>query len=289
MAKELLQKGENMDIDKDNIEELKKQCLPDNSRLEELMSEKMTAESQKEFLELFKESQLYMPVAFSANMFEGIENAKEGDIFEPEGQVGFDIIYLTGDDGSKAVPLFTSEEMMKKAGVRSSVNVLFMSDLADMLKQTDRYSAVAVNPFCNHDVVIPMKMFLDLFHEPTEKEKEFIEMLENMLEILKEHSIELEENTTLFFRHDENVMVENAVDGVFVPNVPFSVSSNPKYGEGMKYTNILMMPKSKKILPIGPDEELDIVIAPGTEFKLEDTLDGTQNLWMCGAQPFYDE
>ena len=92
-----------------------------------------------------------------------------------------------------------------------------------------------------------------------------------------------------FFRHDENVMVENAVDGVFVPNVPFSVSSNPKYGEGMKYTNILMMPKSKKILPIGPDAELDIVIAPGTEFKLEDTLDGTQNLWMCGAQPFYDE
>ena len=29
-----------MDIDKENIEELKKQYLPDNSRLEELMGEK---------------------------------------------------------------------------------------------------------------------------------------------------------------------------------------------------------------------------------------------------------
>jgi len=48
--------------------------------------------------------------------------------------------------------------------------------------------------------------------------------------------------------------------------------------------------QSKKILPIGPSEnDLDIVIAPGTEFHLEDTMDETTNLWMCGAQPFYDD
>lgn len=278
-----------MDIDKENIEDLKKKYLPDNSRLEELMSEKRTAESQDEFLRLFKQSQLYMPVEYSANMFEGIENAKEGDIFEPEGQVGFDIICLTSDDGSKAVPLFTSDEMMEKAGIRSSAHVLFMSDLADMLKQTDRYSAVAVNPFIENGIIMPMKMFLDLFYEPTEEEKGFIKEFNRMLEIIRKHSIELEENTTLFFRNDENVMVDNAVDGVFVARMPFKVSSNPEYGKSLKYTNILLIPEGKRILPIGPDEELDIIIAPGTEFKLEDTLDGTQNLWMCGAQPFYDE
>ena len=49
------------------------------------------------------------------------------------------------------------------------------------------------------------------------------------------------------------------------------------------------MPKSKKFLPLGPEEELDIIIAPGTEFKLEDVLDETQNLWMCGNQPFFDD
>ena len=276
-------------MDEEKIDELKAQHMPDNSGLEELMKEELTPEMERKLLELFKESQLFMPVTYSANMFEGIENAKEGDIFEPAGQVGFDINYLTGNDGSKAVPLFTSDEMMEKAGARTSSIAIFMSDLADMLKQTDRYSAVAVNPFTDHDIVIPMEAFLNLFREPTEEEKRFFEELNNMIQLLKEHSIELEADTTLFFRHDENMMVENAVDGVFVPNIPFVVSSDPKYGEGMKYTNIILMPKSKKILSIGPDVELDIIIAPGTELKLEDTLDGTQNLWMCGDQPFYDE
>ena len=54
----------------------------DNSALEELMNKEMTVESQNEFLRLLKESQMFMPVTYSANMFEGIENAKEGDIFE---------------------------------------------------------------------------------------------------------------------------------------------------------------------------------------------------------------
>ena len=261
----------------------------DNSRLEELMGREFTLKGQNEFLSLLKDSQLFMPVTYSPNMFEGIENAKEGDIIEPEGQIGFDINYLTGDDGSKAVPLFTSSEMMEEAGVISSSCVLYMSDLAEMLKQTDRYSAVAINPFTENDIVMPVEAFLSLFHELTEEEKKFAEYLHGVLEALKEHSVELEENVTLFLRDDGNMMAENAVDGVFVSGVPLFASSNPEYGKEMKYTNILMMPASKRILPIGPDRDLDIVIAPGTEFRLEDVLDGTQNLWMCGEQPFYDE
>ena len=277
-------------MDKEELEKLIKETTNvDNSALEELMSRVLTAESEREFLKLFRDSQLFLPVTYSANMFEGIENSKPGDIFEPKGQVSFDINYLTGDDGSKAVPLFTSSEMMERAGMASSANIMFMSDLAEMMGQTDRYSAIAINPFTEHDIVMPMDVFLNLFHEPTPEEKEFFEVLEGMLKILKEHSVELEENATFFFRHDENIMVENAVDGVFVPHVPLSVSSNPEYGKNLKYTNILLMPKSKMILPTSPDEELDIIIAPGTEFRLEDTLDGTQNLWMCGAQPFYDD
>ncbi|MBE6507941.1 MAG: SseB family protein [Methanobrevibacter sp.] len=271
------------------MNELKEQYLPNNSRLEELMKQELTPEMEREFLELFKESQLFMPVTYSANMFEGIEDAKEGDIIEPEGQVGFDINCLTDKEGNRAVPLFTSDEAMESAGVRSSSIAIFMSDLAEMLKQTDRYSALAINPFTEHDINLPIGAFLSLFQEPTEEEKAFIKALNEVLEALKEHSIELKENTTLFFRHDENVMVENAVDGVFVPKLPFNVSSDPEYGKDMKYTNILLMPESKKILPTHPDNDLDIFIAPGTEFRLEDTMDGTQNLWMCGAQPFYDE
>ena len=277
-------------MDKEELEKrIEETTGVDNSALEELMNRELTVESQNEFLRLLKESQMFMPVTYSANMFEGIENAKEGDIFEPEGQVGFDINFLTGEDGSKVVPLFTSDKMMEKAGLRSSAIVIFMSDLVDMLKQSDRYSAVAVNPFTEHDIVIPMEVFLNLFYEPTEEEKAFFESLNEVMKVLKEHSVELEEDRAFMFRSDENILVETAEDGVFIPQIPFSVSSNPNYGEGLKYTNIILMPKSKRILPIGPDVELDIIIAPGSEFKLEKELDEFTTVWKCGAQPFYDE
>lgn len=257
----------------------------DNSSLEELMKKELTVEMQNEFFEILKESQLFMPVSYSKNIFEGIENAEAGDVIEPEGQVGFNITYITDSDGNNAVPLFTSSEILDSV-VESSSMAIYMSDLADLLKQTDKYSIIAINPFTDFDINMPVEAFLSLFEDPLEKQKK---SLNKILAILKEHSVELEENTTLFIRSDENFMIENAVDKVFTAKVPFYVSSSPKYGEDMKYTNILLMPKSKKILPLDPDRQLDILIAPGTEFELQDTMDGTQNLWMCGAQPFYEK
>ncbi|MDO5139468.1 MAG: SseB family protein, partial [Oscillospiraceae bacterium] len=97
-----------MEHDDSKLDELKKEAVVDNSKLEELMKKEITPEMQWEFFAIFKKSQLFMPVSFSDNMFEGIENAKEGDILEPQGQVGFDINYLSDADGNKAVPLFTS-------------------------------------------------------------------------------------------------------------------------------------------------------------------------------------
>lgn len=271
------------------MDDLKKEAQIDNSSLEEIMKKEITSESQREFFEIFKDSQLFMPVIYSENLFEGIENAKPGDVIEPSGRVGFDINCLTDSEGNMAVPLFTSSEIMESTGLRSSAIAIFMSDLADMLKQTDRYSVIVVNPFTEFDINMPVDAFLSLFEEPSDDKKEFLKQLIDLLDFMKENSVELEENTTLFIRSDENFMIENAVDGVFTPEVPFNVSSNPKYGEHLKYTNILLMPKSKRVLPTGPDNDLDIFIAPGTEFHLQDTMDETQNLWMCGDQPFYDD
>ena len=274
-------------MDKENLEDLKKEAVIDNSRLEELLNQffGLPDEGKNEFIELFKQSRLYMPIEVDVSAFDP-ENMKEGQVIE--GPRGFDIKYIENENG-KTVPLFTSDEVMENAGVRVSTYVLYMSDLAEMMKQTDMYASVTINPFTEHGLDITMETFLGLFKEASSEEKKMVDSLKYVLELLRDHSVELEKNTTLFFRHDENVMVENAVEGVFVPHLPFSVSSNPNYGEGLKYTNILLMPKSKRILPANPDDDLDIIIAPGTEFRLEDTLDGTQNLWMCGAQPFYDE
>ena len=78
--------------------ELKEDSVVDNSKLEELMKQDLTPEMQSEFFEILKESQLFMPVVYSENIFEGIENMEEGDVFQPKEQVGFNINYLTDKD-----------------------------------------------------------------------------------------------------------------------------------------------------------------------------------------------
>lgn len=277
-------------MDDKHLEDLKKDAQIDNSQLEEVLKKEITPEMEREFFEIFKKSQLFMPVSFESDMFEGLEDAKPGDVLKTPKQSGFDINYLTNSDGEKAVPLFTSDDVMRNAGVRSSVFVIYMSDLAGMLEQSDRYSTVVVNPFTPFELNIPMEAFVDLFREDCDDEKEFMDSIRELLNALKQHSVELEENSTLFIRLDENLMVDNAEDGIFTPPIPFYASSNPKYREDLKYTHILLMPKSKKILPIRPAENgMDIVIAPGTQFNLEDRLDEFTSLWMCGDQPFYEE
>ena len=55
------------------------------------------------------------------------------------------------------------DEVMRQVGVNGSVIAIYMSDLADMLKQTDRYSIIAINPFTEFDLNMPVEGFLNLF------------------------------------------------------------------------------------------------------------------------------
>lgn len=79
------------EIDEQNVVELKNETGVDNSRLEELTKEEITPIMQIEFLNMLKESRLYMPVSYSENMFECIESAKVGDVIGPTVQIGFNI------------------------------------------------------------------------------------------------------------------------------------------------------------------------------------------------------
>lgn len=135
----------------------------DNSRLEEILKKEITPAMQIEFFAALKDSQLYLPVRFSMNMFEAIEDAKPGDVFETNGQAGFDINFLTNAEGQKAVPLFTSDEVMKQSGLESSVMVMYAEDIAGMLKQTDRYSVIAINPFTEYEIFMPIEAFVGFF------------------------------------------------------------------------------------------------------------------------------
>ena len=263
---------------------------PDNTKLVELIKKMdaglVEAKTRNEFFEIFKNSQLYMPVMMSDNIFEGIENAKEGDVIEPEGQVGFDINYLKYDGDKKAVPLFTSSELMESTGLKSSAIAIYMSDLADMLSQSDRYSLIAINPYTDLSIDMPMDTFLKLFWQNP---------METMMEIIKmllEKSLELEEDYAFFVRDSEPFMKNDAVDGVFTPNIPFNVSTRRDFKKELEYLNILLMPKTTKIMYIGnvvDEDHYDTIIAPGSEFHFVEDVDEYTSVWKCGSQPFYDE
>ncbi len=174
-------------MDKQNLNELKEESAVDNSRLEELIRQEITPEMQREFFKELKDARLFLPVDFGPDAFKGIENTKPGD--EIEGPEGFSIQFLTDADGNRAVPLFTSEEMMENAGARTSVIVIYMSDLADMLRQTDRYSLISINPFTEFDLNMPIQAFLSQFEDEFHIEDVENKRLRQLLEDLSDDTI----------------------------------------------------------------------------------------------------
>ncbi len=283
----------NLKIPEEKIEELMKECAADNSRLEDLIKEMdeglVDSKKREEFLELFKKSNLHMPVILGEECFDDIENFEPGKIRITGENAGFNINYIKLDGDEKAVPLFTSSELMESTGLKSSTIVLFMSDLADMLKQTNRYSWVLINPFTDLDIHMPIESFLGLFNEMTIEQKE---AMDKILFLLKTQSIIIDQNIKVVFRCEEDVMKEQAVNGIFVPDIPFKASSFPDFQKELKYTNIILIPKNKRILYLGEIVDKDVfdtVIAPETEFEFVEELDEFTRVWGVGKQPFYDD
>lgn len=194
-------------MDKPNLEEMKKETMMDNSKLEELIKQDITPEMEREVFELLKKSRLFMPIDFGPDAFKDIENAKPGD--EIEGPKGFSIQFLTDHNGNKAVPLFTSEDMMEKAGARTSVMAIFMSDLANLLKQTDRYAVIAINPFTEFDLNIPIKAFLAQFDDAVEIEDVKNDKLRELLKQKDLSEVDVKELGNMLL---SSVMIVGCVD-----------------------------------------------------------------------------
>ena len=136
----------------------------DNTKLEKMMENQ---ENQDEFIEELRKSQLFLPVIFSENMFEGIENAKEGDVFQPKGPAGYDINFLTDNNGNRAIPLFTSSAKMEEGGLKSSAMVMYVPDLANIFKRSkNNYKYISINPMCEIGADMPIVPFIKLFSTP---------------------------------------------------------------------------------------------------------------------------
>lgn len=176
---------------------------PDNTKLEKLMED---PQKQEEFIELLRKSQLFLPVIFSENMFEGIEDAKPGDVFETQEPTGYDINYLTDNNGNRAIPLFTSSEKMKEGGLRSSAMVMYVPDIANMLKRSrNNYKYVTINPMSEIGADIPIVGFIKRFGT---KEEEPIDVDVNNPESVGYMVYKAAYENTGLFVHDINLPKE---------------------------------------------------------------------------------
>lgn len=134
---------------------------PNNTKLEKLMED---PQKQEEFIEELRKSQLFLPVIFSENMFEGIEDSKPGDVFTLKEPSGYDINFFTDNNGNRAIPLFTSSKKMEEGGLKSSAMVMYVPDLANMFKRTkNNYKYIAINPMCEIGADMPIVPFIKLF------------------------------------------------------------------------------------------------------------------------------
>lgn len=194
-------------MDDKKLEDLKKETEMDNSRLEELIKQDITPEMQSEVFKLLKESRLFMPIVFDMDALKGIEDAKPGD--EIEGPQGFSIQFLKDQNGNRAVPLFTSEKMMENAGSITGVMAIYMSDLADLLKQSDDYSVIAINPFTEYDLNMTIEAFLAQFRE----EPEIADIRNDRLrQLIKQENLSEEEFDEFTMALLSSVMIAGCVD-----------------------------------------------------------------------------
>lgn len=257
----------------------------DNTNLEDLIEDMemglVKSDKRVEFIESLKNTKLFLPIILDEDFFENIQNSNSDEAFTATEDMGFDINFLQLDEDKKAVALFTSSELMESTGLKSSAIAIYMSDLAEMLrKNPDSYSMISINPFTNISIDIPIDSFFNLFDDHSA-------YIESILGVLKEKSQELERDYAFFSRSKGNFMKENAVDGLFTSDIPFKVSSKEDFHQDGTYLDVLIMPKSSKILFVGGDS-LDTVIAPESQFRIIEEIDEHTTVWQCMAQPFYD-
>ncbi|MBO7732335.1 MAG: SseB family protein [Methanobrevibacter sp.] len=173
---------------------------PDNTKLEKLMED---PQKQEEFIEELRKSQLFLPVIFSENMFEGIEDSKPGDVFTLKEPSGYDINFLTDNNGNRAIPLFTSSAKMEEGGLKSSAMVMYVPDLANMFKRLkNNYKYIAINPICEIGADMPIVPFIKLF--ATKEEEPIAVDMNNPESVATMVCKAAYENTGLFV-HDINL------------------------------------------------------------------------------------
>ena len=247
--------------------------LIDNSKLEGLIDfdEAGNLKDEEEFLRVLKTSQLYVPVDFTEDRYMGFDDESQ--------DVSFDVKCITSNNGLKAVPLFTRLGLLEENGIETSTIALPMTSLAVIMLEGE-YDMMVINPFTEMSIDIPSETFLEIFRPDYEGM--------TILDVIRDASVEIDSQIRLYLGSDEDFMMRDAVDGVYVADKPLNVNSTEK---DSRYVNVLEMPESSKVLYIGEGfagADFDMIIAPESRFEYVGDISDGVHLWKCVGQPFFE-
>lgn len=266
----------------------------DNSELEDIMlipPSDMTIADQEEFFRLLKEAILFIPVEMQKEEVFDIENQRVVDVIKPIPPLGFNLVSLNLNDGSRAVVAFTRKEIMKEIKLKKDHVIMNMRDLAKIiLGYGDAFSSIIINPQTEHSIMLSASTFVNLFREKVKSP--FIVSLEQTFETLKRESVELDNHYMFFIRSEYEFMENESKDGIFTAKMPLRASTSPDFQSHLPILHKLMMVEGQKILYTGnPNEEqtdFNVLIAPGSEFQKFYDENEDISVWRCIKQPFYD-
>lgn len=266
----------------------------DNSELEDIMlipPSDMTMADTEEFFRLLKEAILYIPVQMEKEEVFDIESQRVVDVIKPIPPLGFNLVSLNLNDGSRAVVAFTRKEIMKEIKLKRDHVLMNTRDLAKIiLGYGDTFSSIIINPQTEHSIMLSVPTFVNLFREKVKSP--FIASLEQTFETLKHNSVELDNHYMFFIRSEYEFMENEAKDGIFTAKMPLRASTDPNFQSNLPILHKLMMVQGQKILYTGKANEeqtdFNVLIAPGSEFQKFYDEDGDTSVWRCIKQPFYD-
>ena len=265
----------------------------DNSELEDIMlipPSDMTIADQEEFFRLLKEAILFIPVQMEKEEVFDIENQRVVDVIKPIPPLGFNLVSLNLNDGSRAVVAFTRKEIMKEIKLKKDHVLMNTRDLAKIIMgYGDAFSSIIINPQTEHYIIVNASTLIDLFKEKAKNP--FIASLEQTLATLKSNSVELDKHYMFFIRSEYEFMENEAVDGIFTAKMPLRACTDPNFQSNLPILHKIMMMEGQKILYTGKSEEVtdfNVLIAPGCEFQKFYDEDGDTSVWRCIKQPFYD-
>lgn len=125
-----------------------------NTKLKKLISipkDEASCEEDSALVEELKKAQLIMPIEITSYS----ENIDEHLQFRP--------LKIADENENILIPLFSDDEELIKLNIECNAINIYSKNLAEMISETQEYDSIAINPFSEFSLTIPLKDFVELF------------------------------------------------------------------------------------------------------------------------------